>query len=77
MIGNQYGAALLVKLVLVAVAVLLGGYNRFFVMPSLISALPAPAVRRFTLILRLEAAVLLGVVIVTAVLSSTPAPIAA
>lgn len=75
-IGSDYGTALLVKLMLVAVAVLLGAYNRFFVMPSLTAALTAPPLRRFTRVLRLEAAVLLGVLIVAAILSATQPPIA-
>lgn len=76
--GNPYGVALLLKLALVAVAVLLGGFNRVFVMPSLTAAgmVPATALRHFTLILRLESAVLLGVLIVAAILSSTSPPTA-
>lgn len=76
--GNPYGSALLVKLALVAIAVLLGGFNRFFVMPTLTAdgPVPAPALRRFTFILRVEAVVLSAVVIVAAVLSSTPPPTA-
>lgn len=74
--GSVYGGTLLLKLALVAMAVLLGACNRFFVMPSLTAgaALAAPALRRFTLILRVETAVLLGVLVVAAVLSSTPPP---
>ena len=76
--GNPYGAALLLKLALVAIAVLLGGVNRFFVMPALTAAGPVPlaALRRFTLILRVEAVVLSGVLIFAAILSSTPPPTA-
>lgn len=76
-IGSEYGTALLVKLGLVAVAALLGGYNRFFVLPGLTASLTAPALRRFTLVLRLEAAVLLGALIIAAILSSTSPPTAA
>lgn len=76
-IGNEYGTALLFKLALVAIAVLLGGYNRFFVMPSLTASLSTSALARFTLILRVEAAVLSAVLIVAAILSSTPTPTAA
>lgn len=77
MIGNQYGNALPLKLAPVAVAVLLGGYNRFFVVPSRTATLAAPVLRRFTLLLRVEAALLLDVLVVAAVLSSTPPPTAA
>jgi putative copper resistance protein D len=80
--GNPYGTALLIKAGLVAVAVTMGGYNRLIVMPSLLKRLrssnPAAAeVRRFTLILRLETAVLLCVLILAAFLSSTSPPGAA
>lgn len=76
--GNPYGATLLVKLTLVVLAVLLGGFNRFCVMPSLATALPGngPALRRFTAVLRVEAVVLLGVLILAAILSSTAPPTA-
>ena len=80
---NPYGAALLVKVGLVGVAVLMGGYNRLLVMPSLLAKLrcsdPAAAldIRRFALILRLETAVLLGVLITASVVSSTSPPGAA
>lgn len=78
LVGNAYGSALLAKLALVAIAVLLGGFNRFFVLPSLTAAGPvaAPALRRFTTILRIEAVVLSGVLILAAILSSTPPPTA-
>ena len=84
--GHPYGAMLLVKVGLVGVAVLMGGYNRVFVMPSLLDNLrrnhPAAAaaaaqVRRFTLIVRLEMVVLLGVLILAAFVSSTSPPGAA
>lgn len=59
-------------------AVLLSAFNRFFVIPSLATgaAFGAPALRRFRLILRVETAVLVGVLVVAAVLSSTPPPVA-
>ena len=81
--GNPYGNALLVKVGLVGMAVLMGGYNRFFVMPSLLMNLrrngPAAAqdVGRFALILRLETALLLCVLIIAAFVSSTSPPGAA
>jgi putative copper resistance protein D len=83
LIGNAYGTTLLLKLALVALAVMLGGINRFFVMPSLIAALhekdsasTSAALQRFTLILRVEAGVLLGALILAAILSSTSPPTA-
>lgn len=78
--GNAYGYVLLLKLLLVAVAVLLGGFNRFIVMPSLLAGLRAPhadaaaPLRRFTLNLRIEALVLLAVLIAAAFLSATSPP---
>ncbi|MDB5918087.1 MAG: hypothetical protein JWR40_2321 [Massilia sp.] len=81
--GNPYGTTLIVKAGLVGAAVLMGGYNRFVVMPPLLDGLrgkgPAAAsqLRRFTLILRLETVVLLGVLVMAALLSSTSPPDAA
>ena len=78
--GTPYGATLLVKVSLVMLAVMLGGFNRFMVMPPLTAALrsgdPAASVfaRRFSMILRIEAGVLLGVLILAANLSSTSPP---
>lgn len=81
--GNPYGTVLIVKLAMVAVAVLLGGFNRFIVMPSLLAGLRSAddrgllRLRQFTLILRIEAVVLLGVLVAAAILSSTSPPVAA
>lgn len=80
--GTPYGTTLLIKLALVMGAAMLGGMNRFIVMPGLIAALRAggsvavqPA-RRFTMILRAEALVLLAVLVMAASLSSTSPPTA-
>jgi putative copper resistance protein D len=81
--GNAYGSVMLFKLVLVVVAVLLGGFNRFMVMPSLLAGLrerhsdPAKPLQRFTLYLRVEAIVLLAVLVAAAILSATSPPNAA
>lgn len=78
--GSQYGSNLVVKLAMVAFAILLGGFNRFIVMPSLLDGLRCggerdlPSLRRFTLVLRIEAVVLLGILVAAAVLSSTSPP---
>jgi putative copper resistance protein D len=73
--GTAYGLALLYKLSAVLTAALLGGGNRFFVMPGLLSALhkssPTGATRLFTAVLQIEAVVLVGVLILAAMLSST------
>lgn len=81
--GNLYGSILLFKLALVILAVLLGGANRFIVMPSLLAGLREPhagtvaSQQRFTLILRIEALVLLAVLVAAAFLSATSPPGAA
>jgi putative copper resistance protein D len=81
--GNSYGSVLLVKLALVALAVLLGGFNRFVVRPALLADLRrvdesgSLSQRRFARVLRIEAVVLLAVLVAAAVLSSTSPPTAA
>ena len=82
--GNPYGETLLIKVGLVGVAVLMGGYNRVCVMPSLLDdlrrnhqAAAAAQMRRFTVVVRLESAVLLGVLILAAFVSTTSPPGAA
>ena len=79
--GSTYGQVLLLKLALVVIAAALGGHNRFFEMPKLMSALcnpaataPARLLRRFGAILHVESAVLAGVLMVAAVLVSSPLP---
>ena len=81
--GNPYGNTLLIKLGLVACAALLGAFNRFIVMPSLLASLRRDAQRsavlqrRFTQVLRIEALVLLLVLVAAAVLGATSPPTAA
>ncbi len=81
--GNAYGSVLLLKLGLVVLAVFLGGFNRFIVMPSLLADLREPhadaakPMRRFTFNLRLEAAVLLAVLVAAAILSASSPPASA
>ncbi len=81
--GNPYSSVLVYKLALVAVAALLGGFNRFIVMPPLLAGWRGPhaaatqGFRRFRLILRIEATVLLAVLVGAAILSATPPPAAA
>jgi putative copper resistance protein D len=77
--GNGYADVLLVKLTGVGMAVGLGAFNRWRVMPSLLRALSgsgdaAGPMRRFVLILRLEALILFGVVAAAAVLSLSAPP---
>ena len=81
-VSHPYGITLLIKLMLVMGAVLLGGANRFVVMPGLIASLRGGdasaynAMRHFTLILRIEAVVLVAVLLMAAILSSTSPPTA-
>jgi putative copper resistance protein D len=71
--ATRYGNVLLAKLVLVGLAASMGGYNRFAIMPALTAgAQDAPA--RFAKVLRVEAVVLLAVLVAAAVLSSTAPP---
>ena len=67
--ASAWGVALDVKLVLVATAVALGGFNRFVVMPSL-----PDAWRRFAWVLRVEAVVLAGVLVAAAILANGEPP---
>jgi putative copper resistance protein D len=80
--GSDYGTALSVKLVLVGLAVALGGFNRFKVLPGLFGSLRRPDVSGVTQrwhgrllgVLRLEALVLFLVLAAAAVLASTEPP---
>lgn len=78
--GNAYATTLLIKLMLVAGAVILGGANRFLVMPRLIAQLQATgqattvAERRFASILQIEAIILFAALVLAAILSSTSPP---
>jgi putative copper resistance protein D len=82
LVSHPYGITLLIKVTLVMGAVLLGGGNRFIVMPRLIASLRSgdaaadKAIRHFTLILRIEAGVLVAVLLMAAILSSTSPPTA-
>lgn len=76
LVGNAYGNTLVAKVLLVAVAVLLGGFNRLVVMPSwLADGAERPALSaRFTRILWIEAAVLTGAIVAAAWLASMSPP---
>ncbi len=69
-----------VKLVLVAVAIALGAFNRFRTLPPLLAALATPrgdaAVprRRFVRVLRVEAVVMLAVLVAAAILANIEPP---
>ena len=80
--GNPYATILLLKVVLVAIAVALGGLNRFLVMPRLLADLRSPGApsvkqhEKFVFILQIESFVLVAALILAAVLSSTSPPTA-
>jgi putative copper resistance protein D len=80
LLGNPYGNTLVAKLLLVGVAALLGGFNRFVVMPPWLAresaggAAPAQLPHRFRRVLQVEALVLLAVVLAAAWLASTSPP---
>ena len=67
--ASSWGATLDVKLVLVAIAVTLGGFNRLVVMPSLPGAW-----NRFVRVLRIEALVLLATLVAAAWLANGEPP---
>jgi putative copper resistance protein D len=69
--ASAWGILLDTKLALIAAAVALGGFNRFFVLPSLPGASP-----RFARVLRLEAAVLLAALVAAAWLANGEPPAA-
>jgi len=80
LVGNTYGNTLIAKLVFVGVAALLGGFNRFVVMPPWLeresagSAVAELLPARFRRVLWIEALVLLVVVVLAAWLASTSPP---
>lgn len=80
LVESTYGYTLLVKVSMVTIAVALGAFNRFRVLPHLVAALctpfglAAPPLARFVRVLRIEAAFLCAALIAAAVLSSSPLP---
>ncbi|WP_028225804.1 CopD family protein [Paraburkholderia ferrariae] len=66
---SAWGHVLLVKLGLVALALVLGGYNRMVAMPELRRAASTAAARRFVNVIHLEAIVMIGVLVLAAVLA--------
>ncbi|SFU91545.1 CopD family protein [Pseudoduganella namucuonensis] len=72
-IGNPYGTALIVKLVLVGVAIALGGYNKMAGFPAAARGdSPGPAMA----VLRIESAVLIGAMLAAAALVGQQPPAA-
>jgi putative copper resistance protein D len=81
--GNPYATILAIKLAFVAGAAMLGGANRFLVMPRLLEHLRGTGPdasadqRRFAAILQIEAILLIAGLVLAAILSSTAPPTAA
>jgi copper resistance protein D len=67
--GSTWGHVLLCKLGLVALALVLGGYNRTVCMPQLRRSASTAAARRFVNLVHLEAIVMIGVLVLAAVLA--------
>lgn len=67
--ASTWGHVLLAKLVLVVLALLLGGFNRVVAMPELRRAASTGAARRFVNVLHLEALVMMAVLVIAAVLA--------
>jgi putative copper resistance protein D len=82
LVRSDYGGALYSKLALVAMAVALGGFNRFRVLPGLFvdlhaasqGAMVQPWRQRLTTVLRIEAVVLLLVLLAATLLAATEPP---
>lgn len=74
LMNTVYGFTLLVKIALVAVAVVIGGYNKFIGLPAASRSLEGVAMVR--LALRFETALLFGAVLAAAMLTSQQPPTA-
>ena len=80
LVGNSYGNTLVLKLALVGAAAILGGINRFFVMPQWLARESAGSAAsplfpaRFRRILWVEALLLLAAVVAAAWLAATAPP---
>lgn len=80
LVGNPYGNTLVAKLLLVGIAAILGGFNRFFVMPPWLAheSAGSPVAEllptRFRHVLWIEAIVLATVIMLAAWLASTSPP---
>lgn len=70
-VSTPWGRLLALKLVLVAGAVALGGWNRMVVMPVLLPAMDLGPMRRLQRIVRIEALLLVAALIVAVLLSNT------
>ncbi|AJZ56336.1 copper resistance D family protein [Paraburkholderia fungorum] len=81
LLDSAYGQVLLLKLAFVFIAAALGGHNRFFEMPGLMTSLtdtasasPGRPLKRFATVLHVESVVLVTVLVAAAILVSSPLP---
>ncbi|CAB3724175.1 hypothetical protein LMG22037_05027 [Paraburkholderia phenoliruptrix] len=81
LLNSAYGQVLLLKLGFVFIAAALGGHNRFFEMPGLMTSLKDTAsassvrpLKRFAMVLHVESVVLVSVLVAAAILVSSPLP---
>lgn len=78
LVAAAYGQVLLAKLLLVLMAIALGGYNRFLGLPAALAAHDVPAAQRglgvVITVLRIESILLLLAVAAAAVLVNNPPP---
>lgn len=83
LIGTAYGEVLIVKLIFVLVAIALGGFNRFFVLPKMnpdpqsmarVTSMRSGSQRRFLVVLQVETFVLICATAAAAVLSASALP---
>ncbi|MGI4857092.1 MAG: CopD family protein [Janthinobacterium lividum] len=69
---TAYGGVLAMKLAIVALALILGGYNRLTYLPRLEADAATPARRGFERLLAIEAVAMLGILAIAAVLGHLP-----
>jgi putative copper resistance protein D len=78
LLEERYGYVLLIKLLLVLIAIALGGFNRFFGLPACCAMQPSPAAARglgtVMRVLRLESLVLILILLAAAMLTNSAPP---
>ena len=72
--GSSYGQSLLVKLVIVALVLSIAWDNRFRTLPLLTRQRTAPNLERFRRVMRVESALLVGVLLASGYLVTQPPP---
>ncbi|MEM5327464.1 CopD family protein [Paraburkholderia sp. JHI2823] len=68
-VNSTWGRVLLIKVALVLIALVMGGFNRLVAMPELRRSASTAAARRFVNVIHLEAIVMIGVLVTAAVLA--------